>query len=161
MSKNEPCVSDLICAIIKSLSDTFCSLLYAFSKNSGMYHFEEEEITNMHIDFPETINLRLFKCFHYHGNVIKWKHFPRYWPFVRESTRHRYFSLQRPVTRNFAVFFDLRLKKKKNAWVKKRDTGDFRRHHTLHDATVMILPLYFSVSIILCSIFVMCARAIY
>ena len=24
-----------------------------------------------------------------HDDVIKWKHFPRYWPFVRESTGHR------------------------------------------------------------------------
>ena len=25
-----------------------------------------------------------------HGDVIKWKHFPRYWPFVREFTGHRW-----------------------------------------------------------------------
>ena len=30
-----------------------------------------------------------------HDDVIKWKHFPRYWPFV--------------LTRSFDVFFDLRL----------------------------------------------------
>ena len=24
-----------------------------------------------------------------HGDVIQWKHFPRYWPFVRGSTGHR------------------------------------------------------------------------
>ena len=32
-----------------------------------------------------------------HDVVIKWKHFPRYWPFVR------------PVTRSFDVIFDLHL----------------------------------------------------
>ena len=41
-----------------------------------------------------------------HDDVIKWKYFPRYWPFVRGIHRS-----QRPVTRNFDVFFDLRLKK--------------------------------------------------
>ena len=31
-------------------------------------------------------------------DVIKWKHFPRYWPFVRGIHRS-------PVTRGFDVFF--------------------------------------------------------
>ena len=46
-----------------------------------------------------------------HDAVIKWKHFPRYWPFVRGIHRHRWIPSQRPVTRNFDVFFDLRLNK--------------------------------------------------
>ena len=29
---------------------------------------------------------------HYHDDVIKWKRFPRYWPFVRE-TGHRWIPL--------------------------------------------------------------------
>ena len=56
-----------------------------------------------------------------HDDVIKWKHFPRYWPFVRgihrEFTGHR---SQRPVTRSFDVFFDLclnkRLSKQSRGW---------------------------------------------
>ena len=31
-----------------------------------------------------------------HDDVIKWKHFPRYWPFVRESTGHRWIPLTKP-----------------------------------------------------------------
>ena len=46
-----------------------------------------------------------------HDDVIKWKHFPRYWPFERESPGHRWFPSQSPVTRSFDVFFDLRLNK--------------------------------------------------
>ena len=34
-----------------------------------------------------------------HDDVIKWEHFPRYWPFVR--------GIQRPVTRSFDVSFDM------------------------------------------------------
>ena len=48
-----------------------------------------------------------------HDDVIKWKHFPRYWPFVRGI--HRFpgeFPTQRPVTRSFDIFFDLRLNKR-------------------------------------------------
>ena len=56
---------------------------------------------------------------HYHDDVIKWKHFPRYWPFVREIHRSPVNSpIQRPVTRSFDIFFDLRLNKRlsKQSW---------------------------------------------
>ena len=45
-----------------------------------------------------------------HDDVIKWKHFLRYWPFVRGI--HRSIPAQRPVTRSFDVFFGLRLNKR-------------------------------------------------
>ena len=55
----------------------------------------------------------------YHDDIIKWKHFPRYWPFVRgihrspvNSSVTGEFPAQRPVTRSFDVFFDLRLNKR-------------------------------------------------
>ena len=54
-----------------------------------------------------------------HDGVIKWKHFPRYWPFVRGIYRVTgEFPAQRPVTRSFDVFFDLRLNKRlsKQSW---------------------------------------------
>ena len=44
-----------------------------------------------------------------HDVVIKWKHFPRYLP------GDRWISPTRSVTRNFDVFFDLRLSK----WLRK------------------------------------------
>ena len=40
-------------------------------------------------------------------DVIKWKHFPRYLPFMRGSQRSPVNS-QRPVTRSFDVLLDLR-----------------------------------------------------
>ena len=45
-------------------------------------------------------------------DVIKWKHFPCYWPFVRGIHRSPVNSPQRPVTRSFDVFFDLRPNKR-------------------------------------------------
>ena len=47
----------------------------------------------------------------YHDDVIKWKHFPRYWPFVR--------GIHRSVLRSFDAFFDLRL----NGWLSKQSWG--------------------------------------
>ena len=43
-----------------------------------------------------------------HDDDIKWKHFPRNWPFVREITGPGDFPTQRSVTQSFDVFFDLR-----------------------------------------------------
>ena len=48
----------------------------------------------------------------WHDDVIKWKHFPRYWPFVRGIHRSLGWILQRPVTRIFDVLFDLLLNKR-------------------------------------------------
>ena len=44
-----------------------------------------------------------------HDDVIKYKYLPRYWQFVRGIHRS---PTQRPVTRSFDVFFDLRLNKR-------------------------------------------------
>ena len=51
--------------------------------------------------------------FNPNDDVIKWKHFPRYWPFVRGFHRSPVkFPSQSPVTRSFDGFFDLRLNKR-------------------------------------------------
>ena len=57
-----------------------------------------------------------------HDDVIEWKHFPRYWPFTGLCTGNSpgtgEFPVQRPVKRNFDVFFDPRLNKRlgKQSW---------------------------------------------
>ena len=51
-----------------------------------------------------------------HGDVIKWKHFPRYCPFVRGI--HRTIPLTKASDAELYVFFDLRLNKllSKQSW---------------------------------------------
>ena len=54
-----------------------------------------------------------------HDDVIKWKHFPHYWSICAgNSPVPGEFPAQRPVTRSFDVFFDLRLNKRlsKQSW---------------------------------------------
>ena len=54
-----------------------------------------------------------------HDDVIKWRHFPRYWPFfAANSPVPGEFPTQRPLTKSFDVFFDLRLNKRlcKQSW---------------------------------------------
>ena len=46
-----------------------------------------------------------------HDDVIKWKHFPRYWPFVRGNHRSPVNSPHKGLWRSFDVFFDKRLGK--------------------------------------------------
>ena len=51
------------------------------------------------------------------------------------SPVHGEFPAQRPVTRSFGVFFDLRLN---NGWVNNREAGDLRRYRTHYDVIVML-----------------------
>ena len=48
----------------------------------------------------------------YRDDVIKWKHFPRYWPFVSGIHRSTVVTSQRPATRSFEVFFDVLLNRR-------------------------------------------------
>ena len=62
------------------------------------------------------------------------------WPVTGE------FPAQRPVTRSFDVFFDLRLEYLNNGWVNNREAGDFRRHGTNHDVIVMVTNIFYNAS---------------
>ena len=56
-----------------------------------------------------------------HNDVIEWKHFPPYWPFVRGIHRSPVNSHhKRPVTRSLCVSFDLRLNKRLSKQSKRR-----------------------------------------
>ena len=63
-----------------------------------------------------------------HDDVIWWKHFPRYWPFVREIHRPSGNSHQKGQWRG-ALMFSL-ICAWINSWVKDREAGDLRRHQT-------------------------------
>ena len=65
-------------------------------------------------------------------DVIKWKHYPRHWPFVRGI--HRSPVTQRPVTRSFEVVFDLRLNKRLSKQSRPRW---FEIHRAHYDVTAM------------------------
>ena len=70
-----------------------------------------------------------------HDDVIKWKHFPRYWPFVRGIHRSSVNSLHKGQWRG-ALMFSL-ICTRINCWVNDGEAGDFRRHHAHYDVTVM------------------------
>ena len=70
-----------------------------------------------------------------HDDVIKSKHFPRNWPFVRGIHRSPVNSPHKGQWRG-ALMFSL-ICAWINDWVNNREAGDLRRHRVHYDVTVM------------------------
>ena len=66
-----------------------------------------------------------------HDDVIKWKHFPRYWPFVRGIHPSPVNSTHKGHWREALICTCM------NGWVNSRDAGDLRRHRAYYAVTVM------------------------
>ena len=75
--------------------------------------------------------------FRLHDDVIRWKHFPCYWPFVRGIHRSPVNSLHKGQWRG-ALMFSL-ICARINGWVNNGEAGDLRRHRAHYDVTVMTL----------------------
>ena len=87
---------------------------------------------------PETSMAAPVKFFHptLHDDVIKWKHFPRNWPFVREIHRSPVNFPHKGQWRG-ALMFSL-IYAWINDWVNNREAGDLRRQHGHYDVIVML-----------------------
>ena len=72
---------------------------------------------------------------HLHDGVIKWKHFPRYWPFVRGIHRSAVNSPHKGQSCRTLIFSLICAWI--NGWINNRGAGDLRRHRTHYDATLM------------------------
>ena len=79
-----------------------------------------------------------------HDDVIKRKHFPRYWPFVRGIQRSPVNSPHNGQWRG-ALMFSL-ICARINAWVNNREVDDLRRHRPHYNVIVMkfnkVLSMY-------------------
>ena len=85
--------------------------------------------------WDETSNMRkLHLRSPVHDEVIKWKHFPRCWPFVRGIHRSPVNSPHKGHWRGALMFHW-------NEWVTNREAGDLRRHRAHYDVIVMISDL--------------------
>ena len=67
--------------------------------------------------------------------VIKWKHFPRYWPFVRRIHRSPVNSPNKCQWRGTLMFSLIYAWLK--GWVNNGEAGDLRRHRAHYDVIVM------------------------
>ena len=79
--------------------------------------------------------LLIFFHWHKHEDIIKGKHFPRYWPFVRGIHRSPVNSPHKGQWRG-ALMFSL-ICVWINGSVNNREAGDLRRHRAHYDAIVM------------------------
>ena len=68
-------------------------------------------------------------------DVIKWKHFPRYWPFVRGIHRSTVNSPYKGQWRG-ALMFSL-ICVGLNGWMNNREARDLRRYRAHYDVNVM------------------------
>ena len=77
-----------------------------------------------------------------HDDVIKWKHFPRYWPFVRGIHRSPVNYPHKGQWRGASMFSLICAWI--NGWVNYREAGDLRRQHLGHIPPLKIQnPSYF------------------
>ena len=76
-----------------------------------------------------------------HDDFIKWKHFPRYWPFVWGIHRWPVNSQHKGQWRR-ALMFSL-ICAWINHWVNNFEAGDLRHYHTPYDVIVMLLEHFF------------------
>ena len=67
---------------------------------------------------------------YFHDDVIKWKHFPRYWPFVWEFTRHRWIPHTKASDAELWYFL---WSAWINGWVNNDEAGDLGRHRSHYD----------------------------
>ena len=71
-----------------------------------------------------------------HDDVIKWKHFLHYWPFVRGVHRSPVNSLHKGQWRG-ALMFSL-ICAWLNSWINNGEAGDLRRNRAHYDITIML-----------------------
>ena len=71
----------------------------------------------------------------WYDDVIKWKHFPRYWPFVRGIHRSPVNSLHKGQWGGISMF-SLTCAWM-NGWVNNREAFCLRRYHAHYDVIVM------------------------
>ena len=72
-----------------------------------------------------------------HDDVIKWKHFPRYRPFVRGIHLSLVNSPHKGQWRGVLVFSLICVWT--NGWVNNRDADDLRRHRIHYDVIILVL----------------------
>ena len=68
---------------------------------------------------------------HYHDDVIKWKHFPRYWLFVWGIHRSPVNPPHKGQWRGPLMFTFICV------WINNREAGDLRRYRDHYDITLM------------------------
>ena len=97
-------------------------------------------VTRKKFPFDDVIMTTKSEPFACHDDVIKWTHFPRYWPFVRGIYRSPVDSPHKGQWHG-ALMISLIAARRKN-WSNNRDAGDLRHQRDHYDVTVMYFGLH-------------------
>ena len=89
-----------------------------------------------------------------HDDVIKWKHFPHYWPFVRGNSPFTGSPVNSPHKGQWrgALIFSL-ICGWINGWVNEREAGYLRCRPAHYDVTVMKKPHCHWISVVMSSFY--------
>ena len=102
------------------------------------YHWFTKCCVDVHSTQTDIWCLSETKLWHFTtwwSNVIKWKHFPRYWPFVRWIHQSPANPPRKGQWRG-ALMLSL-ICAWINDWVNNREAGDLKRHRAHYDVIVM------------------------
>ena len=102
--------------------------------NWVLWQVEDPYVDN--VAFIQSVKI-LVDVWFYHDDVIKWKHFPRYWPFVREIHRSPVNFPHKGQWRGALMFALICVWI--NGWVNNREAGDLRHYSAHYDVIVMCL----------------------
>ena len=105
-----------------------------FERQAGIISQSYELHDNMNTGWHEQTNITALHCTP-HDDVIKWKYFPRYWPFVRGIHRAPVNSPHKGQWRGALMFSLICVGLK--GWINNREAGDLRRYRIHYDVTVM------------------------
>ena len=94
------------------------------------------EVTFVRCSFLKQSHIWYLHLLIIHDDVIKWKHFPRNWPFVRGIHRSRWIPHTKASDAELLMFSLICARI--NGWVNNGEAGDLRRHHAHYDVNVMI-----------------------
>ena len=100
----------------------------------ALYQLEEHKAT-LQTNCNHSVDMLTHPITNVNDDVIKWKHFPRYWSFVWGIHRSPVNSPHKSQWRG-ALMVSL-ICAWINGWANNRKAGDLRRHRAHYDVTVM------------------------
>ena len=127
-----PCTSQKVC----TLKQFACTM----SNNVQLDRLRDFFACNLIITYSFPTHASICTISTFHDDVIKWKHLPRYWPFVRGIQRAPVNSPRKGQWRGNLMFSFICAWI--NAWVNNHVAGNLRSHRAHYDAILMVYAAY-------------------
>ena len=118
---------------------TTTHVLFLLSEKSKLYWYMYDMQTTLKFLCISRLNIIVSENPYIHDDVIKWKHFPRYSPFVQGIHRSPLNSPHKGQWRGalmhslICVLIDV--------WENNREASDLRCYHAHYDVTLMFLSI--------------------